>query len=60
MLMDLHHSSRELWLPSETAGKWDIRINSDFSSELLLDFAELDGIWRIVGDEVEKAYEGKG
>lgn len=35
--------------------KGDIRINSDFSPELLFDFAELDGVWCIIGDEVEKA-----
>lgn len=46
---------------SETAGKWgDIRINSHFSSEMLLDLAELDSIRCIVGDDVEKACERNG
>lgn len=41
----------------EPEEKGNIRINGDFAPELLFDFAEFDGIWCIVGDEVEKACE---
>lgn len=53
--MDLHHDSALVTPPQKLLEKGDIRIDGDFSPELLFDFAELDGIWCIVGDEVKKA-----